>query len=630
MRVTSMGGGVALPNVSLCVQENEVYYNPMPHNYLNDYLTFVALEDTTFKLTIGSAVSESILSSISYSTDNGETWTTTNNVNSQTVTITTPTIHEGDKVLWKGSGTGVSTTINNSNRPSTSSIFSSSGRFNAEGNIMSLIYGDDFSDKNSVQGTYNFALLFYSYNMPDTAKIVSAKDMVFPIKSVPTCCYFRMFQGCTLVEAPSVIDVESVGTSGCTAMFWGCANLKTTPKFQATTLGVESCRAMFETCTGLETVTEIPTAVSADITSYNSMFNGCSGLTSITIGDGVTYISSSMCINCYSLASVTIGSGVTSIGDYAFRNCRGLTSIEIPDSVTSIGQFTFNGCSSLSSATINGGSIGNSAFQNCSGLTSVTIGSGVTSINYAAFGGCTNLRIINIPDSVIEINDYAFTGCTSLPVENDIRYADTYLIGPTDKTKQAYTIKEGTRFIGYSAFSYCYNLTSIEIPNSITKIAACAFEYCSGLTSVNIPDSVTSIGSSVFSNCNGLISVTIGSGVTSIDSSAFIYCYGLTSVIIPDSVTNIGANVFYGCTGLTSITIGSGVTNIGNQLLYNNMNLTSITCKAITAPTITNTTFKNINTNGTLYVPQGSSGYDTWMGTSDYYLGKYNWTKIEQ
>jgi len=30
-----------------------------------------------------------------------------------------------------------------------------------------------------------------------------------------------------------------------------------------------------------------------------------------------------------------------------------------------------------------------------------------------------------------------------------------------------------------------------------------------------------------------------------------------------------------------------------------------------------------------LYVPEGSN-YNTWMSTSNYYLGKYNWTKVEQ
>jgi len=51
---------------------------------------------------------------------------------------------------------------------------------------------------------------------------------------------------------------------------------------------------------------------------------------------------------------------------------------------------------------------------------------------------------------------------------------------------------------------------------------------------------------------------------------------------------------------------------------------------ATTAPTIQNTTFRFVKTGGTLTVPQGSSGYDAWMGTGEYYLGYYNWTRVEQ
>jgi hypothetical protein len=50
----------------------------------------------------------------------------------------------------------------------------------------------------------------------------------------------------------------------------------------------------------------------------------------------------------------------------------------------------------------------------------------------------------------------------------------------------------------------------------------------------------------------------------------------------------------------------------------------------MTAPTIGNKTFQDVHSNGTLYVPIGSSGYDVWMGSGDYYLGLYNWTKVEQ
>ena len=70
--------------------------------------------------------------------------------------------------------------------------------------------------------------------------------------------------------------------------------------------------------------------------------------------------------------------------------------------------------------------------------------------------------------------------------------------------------------IGSYAFSSCYGLTSVTIPNSVTSIGNYAFQYCSGLTSVTIPNSVTSIGYSAFYNCSGLTSVTIPNSVTSI------------------------------------------------------------------------------------------------------------------
>ena len=71
-------------------------------------------------------------------------------------------------------------------------------------------------------------------------------------------------------------------------------------------------------------------------------------------------------------------------------------------------------------------------------------------------------------------------------------------------------------------------------------------------------------------------------------------------------------------------------TSIGDGAFYNCSSLTSIVCNATTAPTIDGSTFRNVKTGGTLIVPQGSSGYDTWMQNANYYLGKYNWTKVEQ
>ena len=155
--------------------------------------------------------------------------------------------------------------------------------------------------------------------------------------------------------------------------------------------------------------------------------------------------------------------------------------------------------------------------------------------------------------------------------------------------------------IGNYAFSSCYSLTSITIPNGVTSIGDYAFWYCGNLTSVTIPDGVTNIGDYAFCYCNSLTSVTIPDSVTSIDNHAFDGCSKLnqinvdtantayssmngvlfdkdktelirypegktdTSYAIPNSVTSIDFRAFEDCKSLASITIPNSVTSIGDR-----------------------------------------------------------------
>ena len=136
--------------------------------------------------------------------------------------------------------------------------------------------------------------------------------------------------------------------------------------------------------------------------------------------------------------------------------------------------------------------------------------------------------------------------------------------------------------IGNSAFRFCYNLTSVSIPNSVTVIEALAFARCYSLTLLDIPNSVTSIGNVAFGRCTGLTTVTIPNSVTTIGDNVFDYCSNLRSVVIPSSLTSIGIGAFNGCTGLTSIQCGVSTPLTINANVFQDVNQSAC---SLTVPT---------------------------------------------
>lgn len=213
-------------------------------------------------------------------------------------------------------------------------------------------------------------------------------------------------------------------------------------------------------------------------------------LTSVTIGDNVTKIPHDMCVNCIGLTSIVVPNGVISIGSSAFVGCTSLTSITIPNSVTSIGDGTF---------------------QDCSNLTSITIPENVASIGRWAFKGTAWYN--NLPDGLVYIGKVAYQYKGTMPDNTEL------------------ILKLGTLEITDEAIEACTGLTSVTIPNSVTRIGSHAFRDCSNLTTVSISNSITNIGAYAFYNCSNLTSFTIPKTVTDIGRYAFAGCTGLTSVV---------------------------------------------------------------------------------------------------
>ena len=141
--------------------------------------------------------------------------------------------------------------------------------------------------------------------------------------------------------------------------------------------------------------------------------------------------------------------------------------------------------------------------------------------------------------------------------------------------------------IGEGAFRGT-EVTSVEIPETITVISEEMFENCKSLNKVIIPDTITSIGGGAFTGCdqldfnekeNGnyfgsaahpylaLISVkdktiesyTIDAETKIIYYEAFDGCENLKSITIPETVTELGASAFSNCTSLESVNLPNSI-----------------------------------------------------------------------
>lgn len=303
-----------------------------------------------------------------------------------------------------------------------------------------------------------------------------------------------------------------------------------------------------------------------------------------TVPIGTKRIASNAFAKC-ALTSVTIPDSVTEIGASAFSGCTGLTSVRIPARITSIGDSAFSGCSSLTTATFNGdapSSWGSGVFSGAaSGFTlkvpagnnTWTSGSRYDS-SAKTYGGYAMTTYAVTSGWCGDNLQWSYYNRTlTISGTGDMYDYDSFAT-PWVGTINSVVIGSGVTSIGSNAFNQ-ENISSVSIPDTVTRIGSYAFYYCQNLTSVTLPDSVTEIGAKAFSQCEALTSINIPAGVTQIPSYAFAYCTALTSVSIPDGLTQIGSYAFSDCRALTSITIPAGVTLIDSYAFASCSGLTS-------------------------------------------------------
>ena len=274
-------------------------------NNTDNYMTILALEDG-----LTASLSDN---ACQYCVDGDGNWI------DLPAGTTTQSINQGQTLSFRGN-----LTPNSSKGIGT---FTINKKCNLEGNCMSMLFGDDAANNNSLSGK-NYA---FSYLFNRCTTIIQVSESFLPATTLASGCYRNMFYNCkSLTAAPSILPATTLVDNCYAYMFYGCSSLTTAPELPATALAEYCYRSMFNGCTSLTTAPELPATTLASY-CYQYMFQGCSRLTTAPSILPATTLADS----CYY---------------YMFRGCTNLTTApELPATTLASNCYyrMFSGCTKL-------------------------------------------------------------------------------------------------------------------------------------------------------------------------------------------------------------------------------------------------------------------------------------------
>jgi hypothetical protein len=441
------------------------------------------------------------------------------------------------------------------------------------------------------------------------------------------------FEGCkklTNIQLPSTLEViDSYAFADCTGLtsiiipdgttsigwtpFFYCSNLE---KITVPRSVTDISEAAFATCESLkEIIVDKDNACFTVVDNVlftkdkTSLLCYPAGLTNktYTVPEEVKWIGSGAFAGS-KLTEITLPAKLEGIDTEAFEMCSNLTSIAIPEGTTTIGSQAFNGCENLAKVTVpyTVVSIGNLAFDSCSEKLVVTY-AGSEDQWKALYGSSYTFTVKcldNTDSDNVSATKSGSCGAEGSNVKWTLDSEGTLTISGTgammDVTSSAswpwnnyrqtikkIEVKEGVTSIGTFAFMNCA-MTSIELPNTLTKINYGAFVDCRNLTEIVIPAGVKEIENNAFQKNTNLTTLTVDKNNTAYmakdnvlftkdEKTLVYYPTGLTGTYeMPDSVTCIGSYAFEQCSQLTGIKLSTNLITIDFYAFRGCTGLTSI------------------------------------------------------
>lgn len=278
--------GVSSTTVSqLCVYDDY-------HDYSQDYLTFDVLTNGTIKWnSLGSGQAKTI----EYSKNNGA-WTSITASTATTISVVT-----GDKVRFRGTNTTYAKGKNNY-----SGFEGGTANFNIEGNIMSLVYGDNFANNSTLpNSTYAFCSIFKKSN------VVSAENLILPATTLTQYCYRAMFSYATLLTKAPALPATTLA-KGCYWYMFEQTAISTAPDLNATTLVAEAYGNMFNGCANLNYIKCLATTGFSTTNVLQSWVSGVSATGTFVKDENTTW---SVGVSGIPIGWVIVNEGQTIVED---------------------------------------------------------------------------------------------------------------------------------------------------------------------------------------------------------------------------------------------------------------------------------------------------------------------------
>ena len=407
------------------------------------------------------------------------------------------------------------------------------------------------------------------------------------------------------------------------------------------------------------------------ISSSASWYSNINTIDKIVVEEGITNIGSYAFEGCRYVNEVTLNNK-GSIGQNAFKNCTVLARVNIGKDVLMFYETSFLGCPNLSDVNITDFA----SFNNIWCIDFLTNGKwgtaesktlwingakvvpsigldvpeGVTSIQNEAIRYFDNVKKINLPSTITKISAKNFLDCKFLEditLPSSVTSVESSAFENCTRLWQVTLNNKGT--IAKSAFKNCTQLGCVNIGSELTGFddatsAGYPFEGCSKLSTVNIADfdsyskiknlkylTDSSYGTKTGKTLavNGKVHNSsayfyIPEGITTYNNGVLSYFSNVKKICLPNSMTAVDG--FKNHPYLERVVLRSTVKNVAAGAFANCSALKCITCRAMTAPTVTD----SIATNQGLIilkVPYDSNCHASYFASSIWKTFQLVWTR---